>query len=74
MSKRAPCIGHSTAPFSRNLEPLPIELPSSWVLTVEPPITFGYDGICTGGTVRVQFPSGKKSYRLQPPFCRPEAM
>src|SRR5713226_6201949 len=29
-------------------EPPPIELPSSWALTVEPPIAFRYDGICTG--------------------------
>jgi prepilin-type N-terminal cleavage/methylation domain-containing protein len=65
---------HSTELSSRTAEPLPIELPSSWTLTVEPPIAFRYDGICTGGTVRVRFPAGEKSYRLPPPFCRPEAM
>jgi prepilin-type N-terminal cleavage/methylation domain-containing protein len=52
----------------------PIELPSSWALTVEPPISFRYDGICTGGTVRLNFPSGDKSYRLPAPYCRPEPM
>ena len=55
-------------------EPSPIELPSSWTLIVEPPIAFRYDGICTGGTVRLSFPAGERIYRLQPPFCRPEAM
>ncbi len=55
-------------------EPSPIELPSNWTLTVEPPIAFRYDGICTGGTVRLKFPAGERIYRLQPPYCRPEAL
>ena len=55
-------------------EPSPIELPSSWSLTVEPPIAFRYDGVCTGGKVRLSFPAGERSYRLQSPYCRPEAM
>lgn len=55
-------------------EPSPIELPSSWSLTVEPPIAFRYDGVCTGGEVRLSFPAGERSYRLQSPYCRPEAM
>jgi prepilin-type N-terminal cleavage/methylation domain-containing protein len=55
-------------------EPPPIELPSSWSLTVEPPIAFRYDGVCTGGTVWLSFPAGERSYRLQAPYCRPEAM
>ena len=55
-------------------EPSPIELPSSWSLTVEPPIAFRYDGICTGGKLRLSFPAGERSYRLRPPYCRPEAM
>jgi prepilin-type N-terminal cleavage/methylation domain-containing protein len=67
-------ILNSTEPSPRTAEPVPIELPSSWSLTVEPPIAFRYDGICTGGTVRVRFPAGEKSYRLEAPFCRPEAM
>jgi prepilin-type N-terminal cleavage/methylation domain-containing protein len=55
-------------------DPSPIELPSSWSLTVEPPIAFRYDGVCTGGKVRLSFPAGERSYRLQSPYCRPEAM
>ena len=55
-------------------EPAPIELPSNWSLTVEPPIAFRYDGICTGGKVRLSFPAGERNYRLRPPYCRPEAM
>jgi prepilin-type N-terminal cleavage/methylation domain-containing protein len=55
-------------------EPAPIELPSNWSLTVEPPIAFRYDGICTGGKVRLNFPAGERNYRLQSPYCRPETM
>jgi prepilin-type N-terminal cleavage/methylation domain-containing protein len=55
-------------------EPSPIELPSSWLLIVEPPIAFRYDGVCTGGKVRLSFPAGERSYRLQAPYCRPEVM
>jgi prepilin-type N-terminal cleavage/methylation domain-containing protein len=51
-----------------------IELPSGWTLTVEPPIIFRYDGVCTGGTARVTFPEGELSYRLDPPFCHPQLL
>ena len=51
-----------------------IELPSGWTLTVEPPIIFRYDGVCTGGTARVTFPEGELSYRLDPPFCHPQPL
>jgi len=64
----------STDLVPNSIESSPIELPSSWSLTVEPPIAFRYDGVCTGGTVRLSFPAGERSYRLQAPYCRPEAM
>ena len=51
-----------------------IELPSGWTLTVEPPIIFRYDGVCTGGTARVTFPEGELTYRLDPPFCHPQPL
>ena len=51
-----------------------IELPRGWILTVEPPIVFRYDGICTGGTARVTFPEGELTYRLDPPFCLPQQL
>jgi prepilin-type N-terminal cleavage/methylation domain-containing protein len=51
-----------------------VELPSGWTLTVEPPIIFRYDGVCTGGTARVTFPEGELSYRLDPPFCHPQPL
>jgi prepilin-type N-terminal cleavage/methylation domain-containing protein len=65
---------HSSGSSPPTAEPSPIDLPSGWILTVEPPISFRYDGICTGGTVRVRFAAGERSYRLHPPFCRLEPM
>jgi prepilin-type N-terminal cleavage/methylation domain-containing protein len=64
----------STDPAPNSTEQSPIEVPSSWTLAVEPPIAFRYDGICTGGTLRLRFPAGERTYRLQAPYCRPEAM
>ena len=64
----------STDPAPNSNEPSPIELPASWSLTVEPPIAFRYDGVCTGGEVRLTFPTGERRYRLNAPYCRPEAM
>ena len=72
-SGRSVVLRSTDLPPSSN-EPPPIELPSSWSLTVEPPIAFRYDGVCTGGKVRLSFPAGERSYRLQAPYCRPEAM
>ena len=79
LGSRARRSGRSVVLRSTDLVPnsnesSPIELPSSWSLTVEPPIAFRYDGVCTGGTVRLSFPAGERSYRLQAPYCRPEAM
>jgi prepilin-type N-terminal cleavage/methylation domain-containing protein len=52
-----------------------IELPRGWTLTVDPAaIVFRYDGLCTGGTVRLSFPGGDRNYRLAPPFCRPQPL
>jgi prepilin-type N-terminal cleavage/methylation domain-containing protein len=51
-----------------------VELPRGWTLTVDPAIVFRYDGFCTGGTVRISFPGGDRSYRLAPPFCRPQPL
>ena len=79
LGSRARRSGHSVVLQSTDFaahsnEPAPIELPSNWSLTVEPPIAFRYDGVCTVGKVRLSFPAGEKSYRLQSPYCRPEAM
>jgi prepilin-type N-terminal cleavage/methylation domain-containing protein len=51
-----------------------IDLPGGWTLTVEPPIVFRYDGVCSGGTARATFPEGELTYRLDPPFCRPRPL
>jgi prepilin-type N-terminal cleavage/methylation domain-containing protein len=64
----------STDLAPNSTEPTAIELPSSWTLQVDPPIAFRYDGICTGGTVRLSFPAGEKTYRLRAPYCRLETL
>jgi prepilin-type N-terminal cleavage/methylation domain-containing protein len=79
LGSRARRAGHTVVLRSTDLAPnsaeqAPIELPSNWSLTVEPPIAFRYDGICTGGTVRLRFPAGEKSYRLLAPYCRIEVL
>jgi prepilin-type N-terminal cleavage/methylation domain-containing protein len=51
-----------------------MELPSGWSLVVDPPITFSFTGVCTGGTVRLSFPGGERRYRLVAPYCRVEAL
>jgi prepilin-type N-terminal cleavage/methylation domain-containing protein len=51
-----------------------IDLPRGWSLTVEPPIVFRYDGVCSGGTARATFPGGELTYKLDPPFCRPQPL
>lgn len=51
-----------------------IELPSDWSLVVDPPITFNYNGVCTGGIVHLSFPGGERRYRLLAPYCRVEAL
>jgi prepilin-type N-terminal cleavage/methylation domain-containing protein len=65
---------HSTDRRPNSTEQPAIELPSDWTLTVEPPIAFRYDGLCTGGTVRLRFPAGEKAYRLLAPYCRLEPL
>jgi prepilin-type N-terminal cleavage/methylation domain-containing protein len=59
---------------STSAEQPPIELPSNWTLTVEPPIAFRYDGLCTGGTVHLSSPAGERHYRLVAPYCRLEPL
>jgi prepilin-type N-terminal cleavage/methylation domain-containing protein len=64
----------STEPQKKSGSDSAIELPSDWSLEVDPPITFSYDGICTGGIVRLSFPGGERRYRLVAPYCRVEAL
>jgi hypothetical protein len=64
----------STEPQTKSATKPAIELPSDWSLVVDPPITFSYNGMCTGGTVRLSFPGGERRYRLVAPYCRVEAL
>jgi len=64
----------STDKSAKSADSAAIDLPRGWTLTVEPPIVFRYDGVCTGGTARVAFLGGERTYRLDPPFCRPKPL
>jgi prepilin-type N-terminal cleavage/methylation domain-containing protein len=64
----------STEPQKKPETKPAIELPSDWFLVVDPPITFSYNGMCTGGTVRLSFPGGERRYQLVAPYCRVEAL
>ncbi len=74
-------IGHtlvlrSTADdASKAADAAPIDLPPGWKLEAKAPIIYRYDGMCSGGTVRVVLPGGgDSSYRLAPPYCRPQPL
>lgn len=49
-----------------------IELPPGWKLIADPPIVFHYNGLCSGGVAQILSPAGGSTYRLAPPFCRPQ--
>jgi prepilin-type N-terminal cleavage/methylation domain-containing protein len=64
----------STDNSTNSVDSAAIDLPRGWTLTVEPPIGFRYDGVCTGGTAHLTFPGGERTYRLSPPFCQPQPL
>ena len=65
---------HSSDKSTKDGHSAVIDLPRGWSLTVEPPIVFRYDGICNGGTARVTFPGGERTYKLVAPFCHPQPL
>ena len=48
--------------------------PRGWTLTVEPPIVFRYDGVLHRRDSAHELPGRRRSYRLAPPFCRPQPL
>ncbi|MBV8889996.1 MAG: type II secretion system protein [Alphaproteobacteria bacterium] len=57
---------------SKSREDARVDLPAGWALTVDPPIAFRYDGLCTGGVIFLKYPGGDQAYRLVAPYCRLE--
>jgi len=52
-------------------EPVRFALPEGWRVIVDPPILFRPDGACSGGSVVIESGEIRRSFRLEPPRCRP---
>jgi prepilin-type N-terminal cleavage/methylation domain-containing protein len=50
-------------------DPYPVTLPAGWRITVEAPITYRYDGTCSGGALHVTAPDAEARYLMKPPLC-----
>jgi prepilin-type N-terminal cleavage/methylation domain-containing protein len=49
-----------------------VKVPPGWRVEVPKPIRFGFNGICSGGTMVLQAPDGvRESYQLNAPACKP---
>ncbi len=51
-----------------------IILPAGWALSVKSPIIYRFDGLCLGGEIQIDAASQHTRYRLEPPFCRLQAI
>lgn len=60
--------GFSTPPDTAP-EAYPVTLPAGWRIDVDAPITYRYDGTCSGGTLRVTAPDAEARYLMRPPLC-----
>jgi len=50
---------------------LVLSVPSGWRVQVETPIRFGFNGLCSGGSLSVSSPDGVvEKLRLVPPACQ----
>ena len=51
--------------------PYPVEVPEGWVIEVERPIKFAFNGICEGGTLTLRAPGRPpEKLLLEPPLCK----
>jgi len=49
-----------------------LKLPEGWKVRVETPILFSSNGVCNGGTIKLQYQQQLFLVKLPPPFCEPE--
>ncbi|MGB8842584.1 MAG: type II secretion system protein [Aliidongia sp.] len=59
----------SSVPADPAPDPYPVTLPAGWRITVEAPITYRYDGTCSGGALHVSAPDAEARYLMKPPLC-----
>jgi general secretion pathway protein G len=49
----------------------PLELPSGWRVTADPPVTYQSNGSCLGGQIEIwKGKTRRDAILLQPPFCQ----
>lgn len=56
-------------PAGTSQQPYPIKLPAGWQIEVEAPISYRYDGTCSGGRLRLIMSDEQSDYLMNPPLC-----
>lgn len=52
--------------------PLPLKVPAGWQIEVAQPVSYAFNGICSGGTFALVSPEGERErFVMAPPLCRP---
>jgi general secretion pathway protein G len=51
---------------------VPLALPDGWALSAARPIVYLPNGVCSGGTLTVQYKDRAFELLLEPPLCRPQ--
>ncbi len=54
--------------------PLPFKVPAGWQIELVQPVSYAFNGICSGGTFTLVNPDGERErFVMAPPLCRPTA-
>ncbi|MFK5970072.1 MAG: prepilin-type N-terminal cleavage/methylation domain-containing protein [Candidatus Marithrix sp.] len=61
-----------TSSLTEDEIPSLLKLPEGWKVQVETPILFSSNGVCNGGTIKLQYQQQQFRVKLPPPFCQPE--
>ncbi|MDO8890547.1 MAG: prepilin-type N-terminal cleavage/methylation domain-containing protein [Sulfurimicrobium sp.] len=49
----------------------PFQIPQGWKLEIHQPITYNFNGICSGGKITLVSPDERREiFRLEPPRCK----
>ena len=52
-------------------QPAPVTIPAGWRIEVPQAVVYGFNGVCSGGTVTLVAPDGaREELKLQAPACR----
>lgn len=63
---------HAAGPASApGMPAMPLDLPEGWRLRTSKPISYGVNGVCSGGSIELVGPDRHvERYQLKPPQCR----